>query len=344
MMTDTTSDARDERGNWRPPTPLQMPALFAWPPRPLATLKWMFGFPGYLWPWNAVFLGLALVMWFFLTPSLASMQTFEVWWIALIFGRNLALTVLFYGSLHVWFYVIKGQGTEQKYTTRPLSKNSKGFMFGDQVRDNMFWSLASGVTIWSAYEVVTWWLYANSLLPFIDWASNPVWFVVLLLLIPMIREVHFFLIHRLLHWKPMYQLAHKLHHRNVNIGPWTGLSMHPVEHVLYFSGVVIHWVIASHPIHAMFHLAHLGFSPAPGHAGYERIIVKGDKGVTIGAYMHYLHHNYIECNYGGDGLPLIDKLMGTFHDGSDEAHERMNKRLRQRQWVKQALQSAPADG
>ena len=26
----------------------------------------------------------------------------------------------------------------------------------------------------------------------------------------------------------------------------------------------------------------------------------------------------------GNGLPIIDKLMGTFHDGSEEAHERMN--------------------
>ena len=192
------------------------------------------------------------------------------------------------------------------------------------------------MTIWTAYEAVTWWLYANELLPYLSWASNPVWFIALIVLIPMIREVHFYLIHRLLHWKPLYRAAHYLHHRNVNIGPWSGLSMHPIEHLLYFSGVIVHWVIASHPFHAMFHLSHLAFSPAAGHCGYDRIGAEGGRGVKIGAYMHYLHHQYFECNYGGDGLPLLDKLMGTFHDGSEEAHERMTRRLRERQWAKQA--------
>ena len=338
-MADAALGVRDDEGNWRPPKPLEIPAPFHWPPRPVGTLKWLFGYPGYLWPWNTVFFAFAFVAWFFFTPSLASMQTFEIGWIAQIFGRNLAIAVLFYGSLHLWFYVFKTQGIEQKYNTRPFGRG-RAFVFNRQVGDNIFWSLASGVTIWTAYEVVTWWLYANNLLPFISWASNPVWFVVLMLLIPLIREVHFYLIHRLLHWRPLYEIAHKLHHRNVNIGPWSGLSMHPIEHLLYFSGVIVHWIIASHPLHAMFHLMHLGISPAPGHSGYESIVLKDGKGIPIGAYMHYLHHNYIECNYGGDGLPLIDKLMGTFHDGSDEAHERMNQRIKQRQWARAVLGSA----
>ena len=190
-MADTTLDARDEHGNWGPTYLEQMPAPMVWPPRALGTLKWLFGWPGYLWPWNAWFLGIALVTWFFLTPTLATMQTFEVWWIALIFGRNLGLTVLIFGGLHLYFYIVKGQGTDFKYTTRGLATKSKSRMFGSQVRENMFWSLASGVTIWTAYEVVTWWAYANGLLPFMAWASNPVWFVVLIVLIPMIREVHF---------------------------------------------------------------------------------------------------------------------------------------------------------
>ena len=338
-MADTTLGTRDERGDWRPPYVLETPAPLAWPPRLLATLKWLFGFPGYLWPWNTVYIGIALVTWFLLTPALASMQTFEVWWIALILGRNLGLTILVYGAWHLYFYIVKGQGTDFKYSTRPQATSNKAFTFNNQVRDNMFWTLASGVTIWTAYEVVTLWAYANGLLPFVELRNNPVWFVVLLLLIPAIREFHFYLIHRLLHWKPLYELAHKLHHRNVNPGPWSGMSMHPVEHVLYLSGVLVHWVIPSHPIHALFHLQHAGLSPPQGHSGFERIAVAGDKGVSMGTYGHYLHHKYFECNYGADGLPLLDIVFGTFHDGSDAATERMNKRLQERQWAKKA---APA--
>ena len=334
-MAESTLGTRDADGDWRPPYVLETPAPLAWPPRPLAVVKWLFGWPGYLWPWNAFFFAFPLVSWFFLTPALASMQTFELWWIAVIFGRNLGLTVVLYSAWHLWFYVLKVQGTDTKYTLRPLARNNKTFTFNNQLYDNIFWCLASGVTIWTAYEVVTLWAFANGLLPFIELRTNPVWFVVFMALIPAIRELHFYLVHRLLHWRPLYELAHKLHHRNVNVGPWSGMSMHPVEHVLYFSGVLLHWIVPSHPLHAMFHLHHTGLSAPQGHHGFERFGVEG-KGVSFGAYGHYLHHKYFECNYGGDGLPVFDMLFGTFHDGSDEATQRMNKRLAERQWAKKA--------
>ena len=331
-MSDAALGTRDKRGDWRPPYILEVPAPLAWPPRPLAVLKWLFAFPGYMWPWNALYLGIALVTWFFLTPALASMQTFELWWIALIFGRNLGLAVLIYGAWHLYLYVIKGQGTDFKYTTKPQATNNKIFTFNNQVYDNMFWTLASGVTIWTAYEVFTLWAYANGLLPFINWETNPVWFVALLLLIPAFRDIHFYLLHRLLHWKPLYNTVHKLHHRNVNPAPWSGISMHPVEHALYFTGVLLHWVVASHPIHALFHLQHAALSPPQGHTGFDQVAIKG-KGLSVGTYGHYLHHKYFECNYGGDGFPLFDILFGTWHDGSDAANERMSKRLQERQWA-----------
>ena len=54
-MANTTLGTRDELGDWRPPYLLEAPAPLAWPPRPLALLKWVFGFPGYLWPWSVFF-------------------------------------------------------------------------------------------------------------------------------------------------------------------------------------------------------------------------------------------------------------------------------------------------
>ena len=326
-MSETTLGTRDDRGNWRPPYLIETPAPFAWPPRPVASLKWLLG---YLWPWNSLYLGIAMATWFFLTPDLAGMRSFELGWIGLILGRNLAMTVLIVGAWHVYFYVFQRQGTDFKYTSRPLATKSNSFVFGHQVRDNIFWTLASAVPIWTAYEVVTLWAYANDLLPFINWETSPVWFVALLLLVPALRDLHFYLVHRLLHWKPLYDSVHKLHHYNVNIGPWSGMAMHPVEHVLYFSGVLIHWVIASHPIHALFHLQHAAFTPAQGHCGFYRIVIQGDRALRIGNYFHYLHHKHFECNYGGDGLPVFDKIFGTHHDGSDEAQARIKERLSRR--------------
>ena len=40
--------------------------------------------------------------------------------------------------------------------------------------------------------------------------------------------------------------------------------------------------------------------------------------MDVGACMHYLRHQYFECNYGGHGLPQRGKWMGTIHDGSPE--------------------------
>jgi len=328
-MAETALGARDGRGDWRPPYLLEPPAPLAWPPRPLGVLKWVFGFPGLLWPWNTMYLAIAAATWFFLTPPLASMRNFEVGWIAIVLGRNLGLTLMIFGAWHFYLYVFKGQGTDFKFTTRPLAKRSKRFSLGNQVYDNMLWTLGSAVPIWTAYEVVTLWAYANELLPFISWETNPVWFVALAVLVPVIREFHIYPIHRLLHWKPLYDSVHKVHHRNVNIGPWSGVSMHPVEHVMYFSGILIHWVIASHPIHALFHIQHAVFSPAQGHCGFDRVVIAGDRAVRIGNYFHYLHHRYFECNYSGDGLPMFDMLFGTFHDGSDAAQTRMNARLQE---------------
>ncbi|MDE0782115.1 MAG: sterol desaturase family protein, partial [Planktomarina sp.] len=47
------------------------------------------------------------------------------------------------------------------------------------------------------------------------------------------------------------------------------------------------------------------------------------------SYAHYLHHKYFECNYA-DGILPLDKWFGTFHDGSEEAQERLRHRLKEK--------------
>ena len=47
--------------------------------------------------------------------------------------------------------------------------------------------------------------------------------------------------------------------------------MHPVEHVIYFSVVLIHLVVPSHPLHFIFNLQHTALSPIQGHSGYDQI-------------------------------------------------------------------------
>ncbi|MGI9393248.1 MAG: sterol desaturase family protein, partial [Boseongicola sp.] len=238
-MTEESVSSRDARGNWRPVGLIKLPPIYDWPPRPLVIAKWFVGFPGYLWPLNTLVLAITLVTWFLLTPNLSQMRTLEVWWIGLLLVRNLALTTAFFGGLHLYLYVFKQQSDNLEFSSKPFATNNRRFMFGDQVRDNVFRALCYGVPIITAYEALTYWLFANGYLGFVPLAENSVgfWvcFALLLLIMPVIHSTHFYLGHRLLHWRPLYKSVHRIHHYNIEVGPWSGLAMHPVELAIYFS-------------------------------------------------------------------------------------------------------------
>jgi sterol desaturase/sphingolipid hydroxylase (fatty acid hydroxylase superfamily) len=190
----------------------------------------------------------------------------------------------------------------------------------------MIWTFASAVPIVTAYEALTLWAFSNGHIPLVSFQEHPIYFIALLVLVPIISEVHFYLIHRPIHWPPLYRWVHKLHHHNVNPGPWSGLAMHPVEHLLYFSGALIFWIIPAHPVHLLFYLMHNKLMPAVSHCGYDRIVI-GNLSLNTDSYAHYLHHKYFECNYS-DGVVPLDKWFGSFHDGSEKAQEAMNRRMR----------------
>ena len=76
-------------------------------------------------------------------------------------------------------------------------------------------------------------------------------------------------------------------------------------------------------------LLHAGIGPLfHGHIGFDKIQI-GKFGIDTHSHAHYLHHKYFECNYADGAIPL-DKIFGTFHNGSDEAKEKMVQRLKQR--------------
>ena len=144
-------------------------------------------------------------------------------------------------------------------------------------------------------------------------------------LVPFIHEVGFYFAHRLMHWPPLYKIAHNLHHRNINPGPWSGLSMHPIEHVIYFSSILLFFLIPSHPIHMINLASRLGVAPAQGHTGFDRVVMGEEASMDTSYFAHYLHHKYFEVNYS-DGMVPLDKWFGSFHDGTPEANEAMKAR------------------
>lgn len=327
-----TVDGTRRSGEQRQPAdrPATAP-LWAWPPRPIDVLKFFFGFPGYLWPWNAIFIGIAIATWAFTQPDLSRMAEFRIDWIAQIYVRNLGLLLLFTGGLHLWLYTMKGQGTKYKFHPKWLGEKNPRFLFGSQVPDNIFWSIVSGCTVWTAYESLMMWSYANDLVPRIEWKTEPIYFVVLLALLVFWQTIHFYFVHRLLHWKPLYRGAHYLHHKNTNVGPWTGLAMHPAEHLIYFTTILLFWIVPSHPVHTMLALQIAALMSTVGHIGFDKLVVT--KKVSFPSdFFHYLHHRHFECNFGNTIVPF-DLWFGTFHDGTPEAHARMTKMWRKKRFA-----------
>ena len=321
MIDEAELGTRDAKGNWVPDDRPGFGPLFEWPTRPVAIARWFVG--SYLLSWQLLYFGVAAAVWFVATPSTETMRSFGLGWIAGLLARNLAIVVAWYGLWHVQLYVRRSQATRTKYNPN-WPRASTRFAFGHQTRDNVFWSLASGVPIVTAFEAVGLWLFATGHIVWLRWSTGPVWIVVIMLLVPIWREVHFYAIHRLIHVPALYRRVHALHHRNTNPGPWSGLSMHPVEHIAYFSAMAIHWIVPSHPLHMLFNQFHLLMAPVPGHAGFERVEVGGASLDTHG-YAHYLHHKYFEVNYSDGAVPL-DRWFGSFHDGSPEAAARLRAR------------------
>jgi len=328
-MNESDYGREDARGYWAPDKLIDYGPVFDWPPRPGALARFFFGYPGYFLPSNGLYALLAVVIWIWLTPSLETMATLSPGWVLTVLARNLVLATVFIGAWHVWLYTFRKQGKVTKYNRDWPDVASSKFTFNDQTRDNMFWSLASGVPIWTAYEMLLLWGYARGTVPMITPSESPLIFFLLFLVIPIIHEAGFFVAHRLLHWPPLYRIAHAVHHRNTNPGPWSGLSMHPLEHLLYFAPTLLFLVIPSHPLHVINLISRLGLAPSQGHTGFDRIAFGRKGSVDSSYYAHYLHHRYFEVNYA-DGMIPLDRWFGSFHDGSPEAHERMLERRKRR--------------
>jgi Delta7-sterol 5-desaturase len=313
--------------NYTPYVPIQVSPFFTWPLRPKNMLIWIaqrwFGLAE-----NAILIFVCLITWYWLQPALETTKTLAFGWIAGIWLRNMILMILVAGGLHWFFHQLKGQGDKLKYDGRELSKKGRQFSFGSQVKDNAFWTLSSGVGFWTLYEVLMFWAMGNGWAPVLSFESKPVWFLLLFLLTPVWISLHFYWVHRALHWDPFYKLAHALHHRNVNVGPWSGLSMHPIEHVMFFSSIFIHFIIPAHPLHILFHMQHQSLTAATSHTGFENLLVRDKKQLALGTFHHQMHHRYFEVNYGNLEMPW-DKWFGSFHDGTLKSHEQL-KRNRQK--------------
>jgi sterol desaturase/sphingolipid hydroxylase (fatty acid hydroxylase superfamily) len=131
-------------------------------------------------------------------------------------------------------------------------------------------------------------------------------------------DTWFYWIHRLLHHPKIFKYVHKVHHKSIDVNPFTSLSFHWVETLLLTS-----WIV---PVSMFFPM----YVPAFGllqiwglldniksHIGYEFFPSWWNK--SIGKLMtssthHNMHHSKFNGNYGVH-FRIWDRLLGTeFND------------------------------
>lgn len=309
------------------PERIGVPPLFAWPPQPKAAVRWLLF--DLMAPWGFIWIVLAVLLWLYLTPSFEKSAAFSWDWVLLLWLRNALILTCVAGGLHWWFYIRRKQHRETKFVAPWLATDDPKFLWRNQVLDNMTFSLVSGVTIWTAYEAATYWWYANGFVTTPTLGQHPIYFVFSLWLVFFWSTFHFYLNHRLLHFKPLYRIAHERHHRNVVTGPWSGISMHPIEHIIYFSVFLIWWIVPVHPITIILTGLFQAVGPSVSHCGFDYLKLGKKFKVPTGDNFHNLHHRFFRVNYGNSTVPL-DRVFDSWHDGGQEGTRVLKRRMNNR--------------
>ena len=94
------------------------------------------------------------------------------------------------------------------------------------------WYSFLGVVQYTVWEAIYIHCLATKRLPYLNdqeafsspW--NTMVFCLAAFWVPLYRSFHFYFAHRFIHIKAMYKYIHSLHHRNTDIEPFAGLSMH----------------------------------------------------------------------------------------------------------------------
>ena len=178
-----------------------------------------------------------------------------------------------------------------------------------QVRDELLYSGLS-ILIFAGQAVGLVWLLRLGWLE-ASWDRSPWHLVWELPVLYLWNEVHFFAVHRVLHWPPLYRSVHIQHHRSVITTPFSAYSFHPVESFLL--GSVMPLALVLHPFSP---LALLGLTimslllNVAGHMPHERVRPAFAFAVPHTRY-HNRHHREFHTHFSFSLSPLDVWTGGT---------------------------------
>ena len=280
-------------------------------------------FSGFSWLWQKIVtylfachyghlleFSVSLLCYFWLWPqTFPHAATFSFHWVSKVFAFNLGCELIFYGFWHWMMYSGEHVNSSLKAHKFNPEQQYEDPSEGHLIREVFFTTL--GWLQSSTFMCVMMFLWASGKVPYIPIffgsPSHTAFNIASVLFVTYWREFHFYWCHRFMHaWWPssnsmfdlgrfIYRWVHSLHHKSVNPGPFSGLSMSPLEHFFYYTCTLLPLLLPLHPLHFLYAKFHADIAPVGGHDGYAFPGGGGD--------FHYLHHAKFDCNYG---VPLID--------------------------------------
>ncbi|MBK7005879.1 MAG: sterol desaturase family protein [Burkholderiales bacterium] len=151
---------------------------------------------------------------------------------------------------------------------------------------------------------------------YFQWDSYPAWwFGLSIVVMLLLHDTFFYWIHRVMHWRKLFAVMHKVHHQSVHPTAFAAYSFHPTEALA--EALIVTAIIFILPVHPLAFLVFQTLSTAYnvyGHCGRE-FYPQGMASHRWGRWIntstaHAAHHGKGRYNYGLYFL-FWDRLMGT---------------------------------
>lgn len=141
------------------------------------------------------------------------------------------------------------------------------------------------------------------------------------------HDAYFYWTHRLMHWKPLFPIVHRVHHLSHTPTPWAAFAFHPIEafvQAAFFP--IIAFIMPVHPLAALVWLTYMTVMNVLGHCGFE-ILPRGFATSWFFKWHnttthHDMHHRFVRHNYGLY-FNIWDRLMSTNHKNYEAEFERL---------------------
>lgn len=156
------------------------------------------------------------------------------------------------------------------------------------------------------------------------------YFIFSVVLMIFMHDTYYYWTHRLMHWKPLFRLAHCIHHLSTDPTPFSSYSFHPIDAIV--QTLIIPIIVFTIPYHP-YALITLGFYSiflnVAGHLGFD-FLPRGFATHKIYKWLntathHDMHHRLVKCNYGLY-FNIWDRILKTNHPHYEENFDKITAR------------------